>query len=594
MPSPTTNPESVARSVLEKAPAAGAARTPAQERGDLIREKANKEGARSALEALREKPKIDKGATDRLLDENIGIKRKPNGEKNRSGAEKARFDEAKLWKGFNEELLEKGYDGMSATNQGVARTQVEQALRVWPQADNLLSSMPAAEKDAVIVELLKDPKFSMKFREVYDKTFSADKAIKDAVSEAQGRVLEVQARKTTIDGEVNLNTAKLNDINTRLDRYKIDPTTGNPVGADIVRIKDIETRLPSLNADLLTKNGELESLKDERKIMENSARVPGSGITPADIITKGAEIREKQKEIKDIEDQFAEKQSLEQNKIALDSQKLEVQQKLAELKVSREEVNRELSQARADASRADIGRTGGEEGFVDEIKGMVSETTMRAMEEKVSEAETAERELIENEIKASGDPAEKAILQALLERWEKDKTVGVWSKSQIKVYNKEQINEDFSKLMTSGDPKEIMRNMMSSSGLSAAEIDAKLSDPAFIDKLQPKVVERLLTYKMQTGKLNEDEVRRVFNSEWGVGMIQKAIARKGELQSALNDLEAKGILQGGMKEWLRKASGGSRATFLLLLLAALAGSAVAIKALPFAISGGAAAANYMT
>lgn len=593
MPPPTSNPEAVARSVLEKAPGPGAAvRSAEQKRGDAIREKAKKDGARSALESLRQKPKIDKADTDRIIDENIGVKRKANGEKNRTAQEKARFDSAKKWKGFNEALLDGGYDSLTDPgNKNLARGQVEKALRAWPAGDALLTSMNATDRQAAIERILRDPKFTEKLRSVYDGTFSGENVLADTVTEAANRALEAETKKTKVDGEIAKNKLDLSQVNTALDRYKVDPTTGAPIGADITRIKNIEARMPTLTAEQNTKAVELQLLQEEYNAMKLGVRT--GAVTPAELAAKGTEVVAKQREILTIEAEIHEKEGLETKKNNLDSQKQTIETKLQELDVERASAVSELSAARADRASQELSRASQEGQFTENMKGMVSEAAMQVMEDEVTAAEAAEREIIETEIKNTQDPAEKAILQGLLERWEKDKEVGIWSKSRIKVYDKERINADFSEVMETGSTRNTMWRMMRDAGMSDDEIRAKISDPEFVDKMQPQVAERLLTYKIQTGKLNEDEVRRIFNSEWGEGMIEKAIQRRDSLRKTINDLESKGILQGGVKEWLRKASGGEKWKFLLILLAAIAGSVVAANALPLAIGGGAAAAEKM-
>lgn len=590
MPPPTSNPEAVASAVLEKTPTAGAVgRTAAQERGDEIRKKASKEGARSALEALKARPKIDKAETDRIVDENIGIKRKETGVKDRSRAEKKKFDEAHQWKSFNEALLDGGYDSLNPHNQGVARVQVEKAMRAWPAADTLLTSMSAADRQAAIERVLKDPGFAEKLRGVYDSAFSGENVFADNVSEAASKVLESETKKARIDGETAQKNLELTQVNAALERYKVDPTTGAPIGSDITRLKSIEARMPILTASHDTKTVELQLLQEEYNALKLGIRT--GAVNPAELAVKGGEIVAKQREIEAIGKEIEEKDVLEKKKGNLDTQKQSIEQRLQELNVEKASAVSELSAARADGASQELSRASQENQFVENINGMVAEATMQVLEDQVAAAEAAERELIEVEIKNTQDPAEKAILQALLDRWEKDKVVGIWSKSQVKVFNKERINADFSELMQTGSPRNTMWRMMREAGMTDTEIAAKITDTAFIDKMQPQVVERLLTYKIQTGKLNEDEVRRIYNSEWGVGMIEKAIQRREGLRNVINDLESKGILQGGIKEWLRKASSGSKMKFLLILLAAIAGSVLAANALPLMFAGGAAAAD---
>lgn len=124
--------------------------------------------------------------------------------------------------------------------------------------------------------------------------------------------------------------------------------------------------------------------------------------------------------------------------------------------------------------------------------------------------------------------------------------------------------------MTQG-PKDIMKEMLVASGMSAVDADAKLADPAFVEKMQPRVIERLTTRRIQTGKLTEDDARRIIeNPTWGKAIIDTAIKNRKDIADALTELEGQGILRGGIAEWLRNKSGGSKWKFLLILLGIVA------------------------
>ena len=73
-------------------------------------------------------------------------------------------------------------------------------------------------------------------------------------------------------------------------------------------------------------------------------------------------------------------------------------------------------------------------------------------------------------------------------------------------------------------------------------------------------------------------------------MIDNALSRNKKLKDQISKLEAEGVLQGGIKEWMRKASKGELWRFLLILFGATVAGAVGLAAAP-AVLGAASGAG---
>lgn len=577
MPPPTSNPESLARATVERPGTPGAIRSPEQMRADRIREQMKSNDTRATLEAMRRPEPIDKAKTDQLVDDNVGTERDATGAKMRSTAEQIRFTDLKRVKDVTERLIENGYGSLNTAEQVVARRQVEQALRAWPAADNLLSSLTPGERDVAIADILKNPDMVRKMRDVHGNVFNPDNALPDLVTAAQKDVTDKEALRINKNDELNDTATKLTQVSNDLARF-------NPGGVDQSRIDDITLREQALATDLQTKQQELAILQAERAALNR--QVAAGTAVAADVGAKEAEIFAKNAEIRTITGQFDERDNLVQKKTTLTAQKATLDQNRVTLTAELTNLDRDLSLARADLATKMSTRVNQEQEFLTKAMGLVSEATMQYMEDKVAAAEQAERQVIDKQIAETDDEAEKTILKQLLERWERDKTSGVFRKSTTRVYDKTAIDRDFKELISSGDPKLLLQKMLSGGALTPAEIADKLADQAFVDKMQPQVIERLLASKLSTGKLTEADARTIFNSPWGTGMIDAALKRRDDLAKNIADLASKDILEGS-GNWLAKNKDKISGGLLLKILALIALGAIVAFGPLSSITGGA-------
>ena len=143
-------------------------------------------------------------------------------------------------------------------------------------------------------------------------------------------------------------------------------------------------------------------------------------------------------------------------------------------------------------------------------------------------------------------------------------------------FDKGIIDERFSKLVGAGadtGPRAIMFDLLTDpampGSMSGVDANAKLNDPEFVKRMQVKVVESLVTRKLQSGKMNEQQARRVIESDWGKDMINKAIVNKKNIKGQMDALKQSGAL-GGFGEWMKKKSGGNALMFLALILGTVA------------------------
>ncbi|MCL5433147.1 MAG: hypothetical protein M1524_03505 [Patescibacteria group bacterium] len=557
-------PEVLAGAVLGKESTIPVA-SPFREDTKRLREEYTSRTPRSMLESWRSRRSMEQRGIDVLIDQNIGTERNPDGTKKRkpgSDTEK-RFKEAQKYSSLAKDFLERGYDSLGDPQKTEVRKFVELTIKAWPEGSALFSGMTDNQKKATIEDILKDPSYVSKLRGVFEGAIDSSKTIPDIAPDLALKFDEAKKRekeKQLESSEVQRNLTKTNDELAEFD-------TG---GRKSDRLEAIEKDLPELTVELEDKENKFDELKDEIKYLEQTRRTMllrgvDTSALDTDLIEKNGQLRELRRDTNKIKKTLTERDSLQQEKEQLKQKRQQLEIQRTKLDDEVKSLTKERINAQAEVASAQIDRSSQEEDFVDNLRGVFSEASMQYLEEKIIAMEEVQRQFIEEEKAKTTDPAEKAILDSLLKRWDSEKQTGVFHKRTIREFNEHQIKEDFDKLMTSG-PNEIMKDILMKGGLTEDEANAKLADPEFLAKMQPQVVERLITRRIQTGALREDQARMIIESDWGKGMIENAIKNKKEVKDALDKLRSEGVLNEGVIDWFKKKSGGSILSILLLLM----------------------------
>jgi len=576
MPSPLSSPDILAKAVLEKAPTAAVLTPNEQALKDIHAERA-KSKPPVVLEFLRNRQPIEQRAVTEANDRNIGIdtERNRDGSRKRDAGEKRRFEEAKNYSQRSKDFLEKGYDGLTDPAQKKEiRDSVEQAIRAWPDGDLLLSTMLPTDIQLLVESKLKDPEFVARLR----ANFEAGRAmvVPDLPADIKSGFEEAKKEEDAKKKEVSRNDTDKKSVDAKIDEFEDRTTKGGKLGSKYAELRDLERTLPQelqkkrqLGDQLYLARAKLSS--DQQKL---SAYLLRGDEAVVEQLSQSMSLINNQ--VRTLEDQVAEIDEKENRKVALESERETLKQKGEELGTDRTRLDGELDTltkarilAQTEFDSARLTRASQEQDYVDGLRNGFSESTFKYLEENITAADAVRRKLIEEEIARTPDPAKKAILEGTLNRWDKTKTVGILGKRTIKVIDGAQTKLDWDKCMMdmAEGPKGIMKKMLTDGGLSDADADTKLADPAFVAEMQPKVIERLTTRRIQTGKLTMDDARRIIeNPAWGKSIIENAITNRQDIRGALADLEGKGILRGGIAEYLRNKSEGSKWKFLLILL----------------------------
>lgn len=581
MASTLAQPEALAGAVFDKAPKAPLTPGSVQEAASKIRSASEQKGLRSALEPFRQKP-IEQKKLEATVDKAIGVERDASGKKVRASGslEAKRFQEAKEADALSIDFSNKGYDGLDSTKQAAIRDRVERVCNMWPEGKASLAAKSPDDRKAAIEAIIRSPSYIGNVRAIIEGSHDPSKIPQEGpLLEAKRKYAEAQKNEDEKNTQISRNDGEKTRVNDQLRQFEdLTNPDGTPVDNKFQKLKELDKDMPVLQADLSTKQDQLDELKDVVGDLEQVRRALLSrgldtATIDAELMDKRTQLRATQKEVSGIGKKIAQKDILEKERTSLEQKK----QQLTEERAKLDEELRRLSQDRAlvaaDLAGAELDRSTQEDEFVDRLKGTFSEAALRELEDKISQAEAGRDKLLAEEAARVTDPDEKKIIEARRSRWETRETKG--SRTYYKL-NKDQIRRDYSDLITDGPQKILKDILMANTGLTPgtpaylaeeARIADKLQDPNFIAKVQPAMVEQLITRQLMTGKILEDDVHVIRDSDWGQGMVEKAIQNKADFKRVIDELYGKGAVESG-SFWrdLKKKSDKNVLKFLLLLL----------------------------
>lgn len=184
----------------------------------------------------------------------------------------------------------------------------------------------------------------------------------------------------------------------------------------------------------------------------------------------------------------------------------------------------------------------GDEDETEEVPLTEKEKPVRGkMAEKI--VEHLDREL-ENKSKNTENHNEKAIFDALRDRWKGDAGA-------------KRLKEDFERLKTNS-PEQLMRELLKERMMygkkvyTDVEIDALLvdkSEGSFYKTMEPEVVLQVLQRKILEGGLTKKDVLSIENAQWTRDAVEQAFQKNEEAQKLVKEIVAKEEGKGIEKHW---------------------------------------------
>ncbi|GEM_PF-4582513 len=563
----------------------------------------NAKNPHDTLTTLAQRTKIAQRPIDELTANNIGTKiDSATGKKDRpSGSdEERRFKAAEGAMKRALTYFNEGYDALKKADPAgaeIIRGEVERVMRMDVGTNAYLDGVLAAggNIESIIEGVLKNPKMQAKIREAVILATDPSKRL-DAGNIAQLEEIDkvTQKDRTLRETEKASKQGEIDAILRNLDEFA-DGTTGMPQGQKNREMQALDKTRAADITEKRQKEAELTRIKDQIKLQESNIQIAFSTKNHEGRLSAQGEISRLNGQARKLEQEIIERGERIERRDTLEKTKGELENKKIQLRAEKDKIDAEFGKAEAagllaktNLDQARLARGTQEEAYVDGLQNIFTEGTIQFVDTELAEYQAADQQRIREAIEQTGDPAEKAILKSIAERWEKEERSHKWIRgikgTQMEI-NKEQANKDYEILMGSGvgkGPEAIMRDMLANatdaagnkifvndpSGLTATEqIEAKLADAAFVGKMQPLVIERVLTARMQAGgKITEGEARIIYN-KWGEQLIDTAIARKKGLRESINKLKAEGVFKGSVAQWLKEKSGGNILLVLFFLLA---------------------------
>lgn len=480
--------------------------------------------------------------------------------------------------------------------------------KLWPDARAFLSDARRgdARTRAFVEEKLQDPRVREILQDMLEKRVAVkppeDLEVPAELARKQKEAQILVDQNTKAEARVDTDLARVQkDLK---DAYG-DPTATPPRpgsrDVELTRLRankgTIQSNVTSLTRDIQTKEARLNQLINARASagttthetfdahgVKTGSRTDARGGDPAAI---QAEITTLQNDLdnpttglkKQLRDNEAELTKLKEYEDDQKNWTAEVQRLKQEKQVLADKgelLKADLEGLTEQTQKVIEARTEWEKQYVGKLESIMADGMGQYIQEQLQAADQAQQKLLEEEEAKAEDPAEKEVIKQMRERWNKRKQSGFIRTKEVTVPDKEKIDADYDLLMdpTQG-PREVMRRLMRntmisdpSTGMSRLmttdEVNAKLDDKDFVDKMQGEVLATLLQKKMRVSKIADSDFEYMADSPWG-DKLEAALTKRGaadRLKAQAHDL---GIDAGKMHEFF-STKGKKKGLLLAILL----------------------------
>lgn len=561
----------------------------------------NERGFRASLEVSRE-PKVEGRKIGEKINQ-IGVERGVDGAKNRTPEEQRRFDDASRLSETASKFLEKGWEtppnrgGLTLRERAAVRSFVLNEVMRRPDLAREYRALTApADQEAFIERHIKDPRFAEKLRANLAE-ISQSPDLPDTVSDKLDLVSEKELEETDKNAEITDVDRRITSVQTRLDAFA-RPGGAAAMGPKAQELETLRTDLTTMQTDLKTHTKSyndathrLQMLDQEREATLISPGVPGRRpITEID--TDIGNVRTNQTDARSEVDRLTSSMGripqLEQEEQQLEEQNRGLVKERSDRQAELNKITLELSKRKREYQDAHSVRESAEQDIVDGLKSVWGDAANEMINEDIAILIQQADAQIEQAKTDSKNNASKAILDTITRRLTRVEVRNRWGRRRERnVIDKAETQRQFDSLMQMG-PEHVMRDLLSHTRNPATnalyttnEISALLKNSEFISESQSGVVTQILTRKLLTGGIADQDIFTLTNSDWGNGLIETAIAKNDVFRKAVEDAMGKDALnKPGFAKRLAYEMGNKRNLLMLLLLGAglVVGGYGAIKA----------------
>lgn len=510
---------------------------------DNMNRKADEGRWRESLGGARMDP--DTGQKIAAKNEEIGIEYDvTSGKKTRSPEEQNRFSEANKLAARNEKFLRVGYDGMDSASGGEQeqlRADVLAEASLIPVLRVQLERMGPTNQKQFAERILREGGFSAEGKRIMDRILNPEnKLIGDnLIFQKQDELTEAELKRDNKDREVTDLQRQVRAVEQQMRRFERD-LSGAPTGGDAVELDRLRALRPHHQAGLATdkrtlqvKQTELVNVTEEY----NSSKSQGwTGRKTAEILKEKnslrSDIENLQDEIHTKEADLQKLQALEQDEQRLEQRKADLAKEQRDRELERDTSALEVRKKQRELDDMKRVRVSQETDLVSGYKNLIREAAAKTFQFQLqAEAESANTELDELKQKTA-DQNEKAMYDALRERWLGPVRERGWIRiHKYRPIDSDKVDKDFRLLMGNG-PEALMREILKNrinpethAVYTQSQVDALINKKDYVEKLQSEVVKHLLSRRILTGGMTQEDIYQISTAQWGEGMVTEALSK---------------------------------------------------------------------
>lgn len=507
-----------------------------------------------------------------------------------------------------DEFSKKSFDALTTAQKNLLLDDASEAIKNLPGMASHFASLPAGTNIDVLARqaaedrLKTDPSFKKAITDLFLERTDPAKPIEDKVTAALAKEAELKKQRDALESQNDNLKNEVSQKERRLKEHQVHiPGRGGgregTVYREILTLKaDVSTKqseIDSLDTDITQLNAELSGLTDELRISQafatGNTRLPAGTPTPRSVADINSEITAKKTEITTSKSDLNRKRGeMEEGKKKVDS--LEAER--TKLEDTLDALKKEQKKAEDDFNKVDGAYTSQqaevrklqavkvltEEAWVQSLESITKEATITYINKELNDALAKVKTLQEERVKETNAGGKKKFFE-----YEKDQYIGLDGKPNKAVIRADRLSlmrAGADVVLTIGTPphtttetlhnldgaEQTLVDVMRRGAMNDTEIFDLLKDPATRSEMAGTLAKDILTTYLWSGqKLTRAEVIRIGRSDWGKGMVDKAIAGRADLQAQIDNAIGKGVLnwKENLKGQLGKLEWGK---FLLILL----------------------------
>lgn len=499
----------------------------------------------------------------RNMENNVGTTRDET-----TGAIKRDGKETKLYKKLTNAQKEvdqflAGYEKLTDIQRDKLRPLAEQVLyEKIPDLEKTLAGVDPAIKKELFDRLLSDQEVRLALKEENAKLLATK--LEDNVSEARAKYNAAEEAKNDNQTERDNIATEKGTIDNALKEFEVGGKHYSELQSAEQCQEDYDVTFEKVNGlkktlDRLNSRLDIVDGEDAKGLEILIQKKEGA------LETAKAEQREALNKLNKVKDLEAQRDQSKARKAELEVRRIDLEKVKADL-------DKEFILAKEEFKSSQRARAEEEEDYVYENENLILNALRKVVTERIRVTEEAEQAVLGKEVEQATDVAMKSLLKKMNENYREEK-IGRKGKLIYK-QKKQKINEHWQKGLPEGGDN-LVKEYLSGSGLTLEQQTEKLNNPEFMKSAREKVMERLIREKLKMGTLTTSEADYIADTDWGEGLIERAIQRNKEVEEQIKKDFGEGNLKAGSYlEGIKKKSKGSVLKYLMLLFGTLAFGAV--------------------